>query len=92
MFTTRIRCTKYFLGPRPHSRIASAGPVAILLLIFVPVHPEYFGLCDRLRDARYRPTAADREVARASSWQTHYHMVGGALGFVVSPIVEAAAL
>ena len=66
--------------------------MAILLLIFVPVHPEYFGLCDRLRDAGYRPTAADAEVARASSWQTHCHMVGGALGFVASPLVEATAL
>ena len=44
------------------------------------------------RDAGYRPTAADAEVARASSWQTHCHMVGGALGFVASPLVEAAAL
>eukprot|EP01052_Picozoa_sp_SAG31_P007117 SAG31_NODE_335_length_17509_cov_7.127972_19_plen_201_part_00 len=56
---------------------AVLGPIAILLLIFVPVHRDYYELCDRLKDPRYSQTPADVALVRANSWQMHFHLVGG---------------
>ena len=48
-------------------------------------------MCDRLRVPTYTETQADLDIARANSWQMHYHLVGGLLAFFVSPAVEVLA-